>query len=916
MDANRWSQVKALFEQAVVLPESEQAAFVQRQAAEAGFDAEMLAELSALLLADQSGQDGSDGLATLPELADAAPALVDELAEQLGQHRSRDRSGQQFGRWLLAEEIGRGGMGTVYRAERVDSDFAQVGALKLIESSLPSDRLQARFRDERRILAGLDHPGIARLLDGDEGPDGQPFLVMEFVEGSPIDRYADEQRLGIAQRLALFLEVCEIVADAHRRLVVHRDLKPSNILVSSQGRVKLLDFGIARIVEPEAETQSTATRMFTPEYAAPEQVRGEPPTTSVDVHALGLLLYQLLTGTRAWAKTASTPFAYEQAILNDMPTLPSRVLADPELALAKQAAARRLSLDALRKQLKGDLDAIVMMALRKEPGDRYPSVEALADDVRSYLARKPVQAQRGSRRYQLSRFIARHRLPVALTGLLFAVLVGGLVAMALQAEQIRAERDHAIVERERADAMVAFQREIFRQANPNRHQGQELKASELLDIGERLIDERDDLPSATRAALLYEMANSRFDLAGFDGAGLMADRARELYETESDINGTWLSGILSAKSAFNVGRPADAEAVLVGLETVGGAEHVAAGTRAEALYLQGLIHGNRGERLRAAELLKEAAELFATTGEGFERHVLKSMRPAIVYLGSDGRHEKALQLFLDLQSRFQAAALEPVIEHGLASTEALMHQLARRWDEALAPAERVLALAQEIYGPDSDSASSAYAQMGALAVGIGDFEASRNWYQRAYEIRKQSSGPNSTATLFALRELARVDLYVGDFAALSSKLERLIDGYLAIYDEDDSNLLFARALGWFGLESQGEGAAAAVAASQVKAGAPEAFARLRADFRYRLEVIILAYGSPSPDCAEFLNLAESRPDSVRPLLAELYYLDCLRRQGLEDEAARFAKQLDPDQLAAHKADPALRALRDQALVWQ
>lgn len=914
MDAERWGQVKALFEEALARPDQAQADFVRRRAAEQDFDADVVAEVMALLGADRASQD--DSLPTLPELGGVAPELIDDMAAMLDQREHGLRGGQQFGPWLLKQEIGRGGMGTVYLAERVGSDFKQLGALKLIESPLTSERLQRRFLDERRILAGLDHPGIARFLDGGEGPDGQPFLVMEYVDGVPIDRYADQQRLDIVARLKLFLEVCEVVADAHRKLVVHRDLKPSNILVTVEGRVKLLDFGIARIVEPEADAESTATRMFTPEYAAPEQVRGEPPTTSVDVHALGLLMYQLLTGTRAWAKTASTPFAYEQAILNQVPTLPSRILADAELVTDKQAAARRLSRDALRRHLQGDLDATVMMALRKDARDRYPSVEALAEDVRNYLDRRPVKARRGTRRYQLSRFIARHRLPVALASLLVVVLVGGLVVLALQAEQVRNERDMAIVERERADAMVAFQREIFRQANPNRHQGQELKASELLDIGERLIDERDDLPSATRAALLYEMANSRFDLAGFDGAGLMADRARELYETEGDINGTWLSGILSAKSAFNVGRPADAEAVLVGLETVGGAEHVAAGTRAEALYLQGLIHGNRGERLRAAELLKEAAELFATTGEGFERHVLKSMRPAIVYLGSDGRHEKALQLFMDLQSRFQAAALEPVIEHGLASTEALMHQLARRWDEALAPAERVLALAQEIYGLDSDSASSAYAQMGALAVGIGDFEASRNWYQRAYHIRKQSSGPNSTATLFALRELARVDLYDGDFASLASRLERIMDGYLAIYDEDHSNLLFARALGWFGLESQGEGAAAAVAASQVKARSPEDFARLRADFRYRLEVIILAYGSPSPDCAEFLNLAESRPDSVRPLLAELYYLDCLRRQGLEDEAARFAKQLDPDQLAAHKADPALRALRDQALAWQ
>ncbi len=910
MDAKRWNAVKTLFGELIKLPPDERIARAHERAGQSGFDQAMLAELVDLLACDDPTLTVAERDARF-DLGSAMPDLVQIAGEEVARSNRDARLGSLIGCWRLLSLLGSGGMGAVYLVERSDQDFHQYGALKLIQPGSGGSQAGERFRSERRILATLEHPGIARLLDGGESEDGDPYIVMEYVEGQRIDRYADTQDLGLEQRLALFLEVCEAVTAAHRQLIVHRDLKPSNILVDATGRPRLLDFGIAKLVEPGIHAATTSTRVFTPEYAAPEQVRGEPVTTSVDVYALGLLLFQLLTGTRPWARTASTPFAYEQAILNQTPTQPSRALDEP--GAQRTAAAMGLSVARLGLKLKGDLDEIVLKALRKEPEARYRSVEALAEDVRNYLERRPVLARRGSRRYRLGRFVARHRLPLALTTALLGVLLTGLVALALQAQQVRAERDQAIVERERADAMVAFQREIFRQANPNRHQGQEPTASELLDIGERLIDQRDDLPRATRAALLYEMANSRFDLAGFDAAAGMADRARELYFLEGDINGVWLSGILSAKSAFNVGRPADAEAILVSLEAGDWAGQVAAGTRAEALYLRGLIHGNRGERERAVALLRESAALFATTGEGFQRHVIKALRPAAFYLGSDGRHEEAMQLFADLQALVGSGPLEPVIAHAMASAETLLHQLARRWAEAREPAERQLRLAEEIFGPDSDDASFAYAQMGAITMASGDYQASRDWYQRTYEIRRQTSGPTSTGTLFAVRELARVDLYYGDFDELDRKTERVIEGYLAMYDDTNPNLLFTRALVWIGMESKGQGEAAARAAASVKTGAPEAFAAMRADYRYRLEAIMLAYASPTPDCAGLLALADSRPDNVPSLLAELYYIDCLRRLGTNAEAELFVRRLDPAQLARHHTDPALRMLRDNAL---
>ena len=332
--------------------------------------------------------------------------------------------GCTIGAYRVVREIGRGGMGVVYLAERADGQFEQRVALKLVRAGLHFGRYIQRFLRERRILARLQHPCIAGLLDGGVTQDGRPFLVMEYVEGVPLTSHCDRNAMGIEARLRLFVDSCAAVQYAHRNLVVHRDLKPANILVTADGRVKLLDFGIARLLEPElTEVTFTSTefgfRAMTPEYAAPEQVSGDTITTATDVYALGAVLYELLSGHRPHRFARRTVEEIARVLTFEPPRPPSARVDDVDeehgdengvrQAAERIATERATTTDRLRRQLRDDLDAIVLTALRTEPERRYPSAQALLDDITRHLSGLPVSARKDSLRYRVGRFVRRNR---------------------------------------------------------------------------------------------------------------------------------------------------------------------------------------------------------------------------------------------------------------------------------------------------------------------------------------------------------------------------------------------------------------------------------------------------------------------------------------------------------------------------
>jgi serine/threonine protein kinase len=385
---------------------------------------------------------GEDERAILRRLLDADTDADDPLARALGAGAAslampRD---ERLGPYRLIGELGAGGMGTVFLAERVDGGFDQRVAIKLIRTGLGGRDVVRRFRMERQILAGLDHPNIARLLDGGETAGGVPYLVMDYVDGVPIDRYCHERGLDLRRRLELFCDVCAAVQFAHQRLVVHRDLKPGNILVDASGTAKLLDFGIARLVEAgDGAADSATVNAFTPEYASPEQVRGAPITTASDVYSLGVLLYRMLTGRSPYHADKTRLADLVQEIVSKEPERPSVSLTSR--ATADDAGeSRPLDSKRLQRELRGDLDNIVLMALRKEPERRYASVEQLAEDVRRHLADRPVRARGSAFSYRARKFLVRNRVGAALGALAVAALLG-TAAYALR--QAHLARDQA-----------------------------------------------------------------------------------------------------------------------------------------------------------------------------------------------------------------------------------------------------------------------------------------------------------------------------------------------------------------------------------------------------------------------------------------------------------------------------------------
>ncbi|MBL8142013.1 MAG: serine/threonine protein kinase [Acidobacteria bacterium] len=418
MTIERQARVRALFEEALTRPTAARRAYVESAC---GDDPALAAEVMGLVEANAQ-----------------AGAFLDHLSIDAGADPAGDVVGQRIGPYSVVREIGRGGMGRVYLATRADDQFRKQVAIKVVSAAFDGLGLSERFARERQILANLDHPFITRLIDAGTTDTGLPFIVMDAVDGVPIDVYGQQQRLGVRQRLELFRKVCDAVQYAHRHLVIHRDLKPSNILVTADGTPRLLDFGIAKLLSaddaPDAARTMTGAQMMTPEYASPEQAQGEAVTTATDVYSLGVLLFQVLTGKR--------PYQWTTQRLDEIVRVICETPAPRPSAVAPAADARAIA---------GDLDAIVQMALRKEPERRYASVGHFADDIRLHLAGAPIAARTDAFGYRAGKFVRRHRVGVAAAALVAVALTSGLGVALWQARIARRERAEAEAQRARAE---------------------------------------------------------------------------------------------------------------------------------------------------------------------------------------------------------------------------------------------------------------------------------------------------------------------------------------------------------------------------------------------------------------------------------------------------------------------------------
>ena len=485
-----------MLDAALQAPPQDRDALLER---ECGSDAGLRAEVDSLL----SASARSAGFLDTSAESFAAPFLMAAAAREPG-----DQPGLILGRYRLIHEIGRGGMGTVWMAERADGQFEQRVALKLVKRGMDTDEILARFLRERQILARLEHPNIARLLDGGVSDDGRPYFVMEHVAGQSLTTYCDEKRCSIEERLRLFVVVARAVGYAHRNLIVHRDIKPSNVLVGEGGEIKLLDFGIAKLLseEPDAVADNTAVpgRLMTPEYASPEQREGKRVTTASDIYQLGILLYQLLTGQRprAGASGPVLPIRRPSRVVRQDASVQKRDGSMETVGHAAVADHRGLTPERLSRRLTGDLDTIVQRVLREEPELRYPSAESLADDIDRHLAHRPILFSGGSAWYRTRKFVRRHRLGVA-TGSLATVFALGIAAIAVT--RIRRERDRARAEADKAAEVAQLMSRFLQGWSPDASDRGEVSTKKLLADAalraDRELRSRPDLLGATLSLL-------------------------------------------------------------------------------------------------------------------------------------------------------------------------------------------------------------------------------------------------------------------------------------------------------------------------------------------------------------------------------------------------------------------------------
>ena len=789
--AERWARIQELFHSALELDDGDRAAHL------AMLEEGERAEVAALLAAHET-----EG----PILDRQEPAAEPYAAQRIGPFR-------------LEDLLGTGGMGAVFQAVREGPDFSQRVALKLIRAGFADPRLEEQLKQERRILARLEHPWIARFVDGGTTETGQSWLAMEYVEGEPLREYCRHKQVATAGRLRLMLQVAEAIGHAHQRLVVHGDLKPSNILVTAEGRPKVLDFGIAELMEPSgAPARKSAAPWVTPAYASPEQLEGRPPTTLSDVYSMGVVLYELLADARPGEK--------------------------PEPPSARAASA------SLRREIAGDLDAIVLKALAREPGERYASVEALAEDLRRWLAGRPVRAREAGLGHRVSLFSRRHRMVVGAAALLFLSLVLGIAAVSWQGSVARQERDRAQSALAQSEALSAFLIDLFQEADPRRMRGDTTVAKALLSRGLSSIESLHDQPVA-QAQMLDALGSIEVDLG-------QVERGRGLLER----------GLELRKRVLGHRHPD------VGLSL----KHLGRALRGQALYVQ------------AESVYREALAIERSDGQpdgDAEAETLTGLGFLMPYLARNSESEAFYREALDIRRR----VLPPGDPRLDASRITLSAALRRNGDDAGAEAliRLVLASAESRFGPDHFQTSEAQVRLADILsdrrAGAAEAE---SLYRRAIAIRRQTGA-----------ELGLVHP-LGNLASLLGSQDRGVEADRLLRESIAIN---ERMLGKRGAE-----AAAARWAYAIELQRQRRFREAEAECRLAIDIWTERSGSEHPVVAVGLStLAEILEAAGRVAEAEEIARKALqlRRRNLPPQHSHIAlSMVQVGRLRMRQRDPA------------
>jgi eukaryotic-like serine/threonine-protein kinase len=760
----RWQQIQSLFVQMIDTGPSEREA---RLAIACGDDEELRRSVESLVASDQKTEDP-----LLSAIGEAAESLLVEHQDRL--------IGSLVGHYRVVSVLGHGGMSTVYRGERDDAQYKQTVAIKVLHHATLHPRLRSRLHSERHILATLAHPSIARLIDSGDLDDGTPYLVMEHIDGESIDVYCDRRTLFIRERLELFVQVCAAVQFAHRNLVVHRDIKAANILVTGVGTPKLLDFGIAKLLAPEGLSHTLPVtrlqeRILTPENAAPEQVLGRPITTATDIYALGVLLYQSLTGRSPYRLLSYSQLQLERAICMDDPLRPSQMVvaklgAETDSDRSLISERRGLSPARLRARLAGDLDAIVAMAMRKEPDRRYPSVEALADDLNRHLLGKPVQARHGDWRYDTTKFMRRHLLAVFSVAVAFLGLAAFAGITLWQNHRIELAREGTAEERDRAQQVSAFLVDVFSQADPFNAQGHEPTARDLLDRGAARISGNQSLQPEVRAQLLESIGLAYRRQGLSERAIPLFEQAVTIRREEHPLDNHRVAAALAnlARALTDGGHLVSAEGYLQqALELSRRGDQSPSVETADILVQFAQFELNaKSEPERAGKLFGEALGIYRNALGNQHLSVavaLSGLASAAIWTDDFALAEQYQRQAIEI---FQATVSRNYPDHAVALAN-LGYILTQRGEYA--EAEQLLSeslqIERTVLGEDSERVAQTQAHLGLLYDRQGDsaraIEATRN----AVKIASKRLGLNHYLTGYYMDGLANLYLKANELGA-------------------------------------------------------------------------------------------------------------------------------------------------------
>ncbi|HEU4390921.1 MAG TPA: serine/threonine-protein kinase [Blastocatellia bacterium] len=639
---------------------------------------------------------------------------------------SQEPCGQTFGPYIVEKELGRGGMSVVYLARRADRQYEASVAIKVIRRGLDPADSQRRLQIEMQILASLDHPNIARLIDAGSTSGGSPCFVMEYVPGIPIDRYSAQGGLSVTERLKLFRVVCSAVQYAHQNLIVHRDLKPNNILVTEAGSPKLLDFGIAKLLDSDMATTATAARLLTPAYASPEQILGKPVSIGSDVYSLGVLLYELLCGRRPYDLEDLSPSEVERTVCEVDPERPS-------IAAGRRYAGKGSAPDGndqLAKRLSGDLDNIILKALRKDRHERYATVADLSEDLRRYLDGEPVSARRPTVIYRASKFLRRHVLAVASAALVTALLLALVVSSAIQSRRVARERD-------RAERVASFLTEIFALSDPDESRGGSITAREVLDSGAtRIKEELNDEPEV-RSSLLDTLGTVYEHLGLYDQSAPLLRESLAL-RREGGANQT-----LEFATSLNT-----LSAVLQHTGELDESESLCR----EALAIRRLLLGSKHRDV--ATSLNNLADVLQDKGE---------------YESAEGLYHEGLEMRRSLLGPDHPDVAESL--NGLAT----LHHDRGEYKEAENLYRESLAIRRAVFGDHHRKVAESIHNLGSLLQTTGDFKSAEPLLREALDLDLRLLGAASTTVATGKRHLGRLLIAKSEYDQAETLLRDALD---------------------------------------------------------------------------------------------------------------------------------------------